>query len=135
MCLPSRSVIARPGRQTHPLRLHFKVTATASSTMGGDSVASKENFKGEVLDPSVFNKNWVRLGAVAVAVVGAARGTGFLPAHVAACVHLLSFSINLGMIFWVSFSLHLPSLLTQGHQANPIFDTSVSHHFPKKDSV
>jgi len=81
--------------------------ATANPVGATDPPAaavSNENFKGEVLDPSVFNKNWVRLGAVAAVVGLAAWGTGYLPLHVAACVHLLSFSINLGMIFWVSCS-------------------------------
>ena len=82
-----------------------RVMATANPAIGAadqSPAASRENFKGEVLDPSVFNKNWVRLGAVALVVGLAARGTGYLPARWAAFTHLLSFSINLGMIFWVS---------------------------------
>ena len=86
--------------------------ATANPAIGAadqSPAASRENFKGEVLDPSVFNKNYVRLGAVALVVGLAARGTGYLPARWAVFTHLLSFSINLGMIFWVS-AIALPRL-------------------------
>ena len=79
--------------------------ATANPAIGAadqSPAASRENFKGEVLDPSVFNKNYARLGAVALVVGLAARGTGYLPARWAVFTHLMSFSINLGMIFWVS---------------------------------
>lgn len=80
--------------------------ATANPAIGATDqspAASRENFKGEVLDPSVFNKNWVRLAAVAGVVGLAARGTGYLPERWAVYTHLMSYSINLGMIFWVTF--------------------------------
>lgn len=87
-----------------------------------------ENFKGDVLDPSVFNKNWVRLAGVGLAVAVTARGTGYLPTQTAAFIHLASFSVNFGMIVWVTFVAGLVMFKNMGRQA---FGRVQSKLFPK----
>jgi hypothetical protein len=53
--------------------------------------------------PSVANKNWARVAAVAATVAAASRGTSYLPATGAAFVHLLAYSTWLGAIVWTTF--------------------------------
>jgi len=51
-----------------------------------------------------------------------------LPQHIAACVHLLSYSINLGMIFWVTFIAGLVMFKNMTRQA---FGKVQAKLFPK----
>ena len=76
---------------------------SAATPVTGQAV--NENFKGEVLDPSVFNKNWVRLAAIGVAIAASARGTEYLSVRTAAFLHLSSFAVVFGMLAWVSTTL------------------------------
>ncbi|KAI7839524.1 hypothetical protein COHA_006707 [Chlorella ohadii] len=74
-----------------------KVNASAASV-------ANEDVQGAMLDkPSVANKNWARVAAVAATVAAASRGTSYLPATGAAFVHLLAYSTWLGAILWVTF--------------------------------
>lgn len=119
---------ATPGfhHASKSLRRAMSVQTKATSSPA-ESLAPSENFKGDVLDPSAFNKNWVgkclhirchiillksagslpmhvsqvRLLAVGAAVALAARSTGYLPVKAASFIHLLAFAANFGMIFWV----------------------------------
>ena len=68
------------------------------------SAAATGDVQGEKLDsPSVANKNWVRVAAIAATVAAAARGTAYLPQAGMAFVHLLAYSTWLGALVWTTF--------------------------------
>jgi hypothetical protein len=79
------------------------VVASAASPAVEGEASVNEDFKGEMLSPSAANKNSIRILGIAAAVLAAARGTGFLSTQGAAFVHLISYSVNLGMITYVTF--------------------------------
>ncbi|KAK9839671.1 hypothetical protein WJX81_004765 [Elliptochloris bilobata] len=56
-----------------------------------------------MLDPSLANKNQVRLLAVAVAVLLTARSMEFWSGQVARSVHLLAYGTWLGSLVWTTF--------------------------------
>lgn len=81
-------------------------TASPTSHKVNASAASlaNEDVQGAMLDkPSVANKNWARVAAVAVTVAVASRGTSYLPATGAAFVHLLAYGTWLGALVWQTF--------------------------------
>ena len=52
-----------------------------------------------------FTYSQVRVALIGLVIAASARGTAFLAPEAAAFVHLISFSINFGMIAWVSSSM------------------------------
>lgn len=86
-----------PQQQT-PSRLpaHTCVKVAAKAT-------TAENFEGKVLEPSVVNKNWVRVAALAAAIAAAARSTSLWHSHAVSFVHLLSVGTFLGTSLWTTF--------------------------------
>ncbi|EIE18790.1 hypothetical protein COCSUDRAFT_60092 [Coccomyxa subellipsoidea C-169] len=64
---------------------------------------SGEELSGPMLEPSAFNKNWVRLAWVSAALVVAARSTEFLPVNVAVFIHLMAWGLWLGSNIWTTF--------------------------------
>lgn len=89
-----------PGR---PLAVQI---ASASSSAGPATELSTQsgNVQGAMLDPSVANKNWVRLLAASAAVLAAARfSPSFLSSKALGFVHLLAFGTYLGTNIWTTF--------------------------------
>ncbi|PRW60938.1 Transmembrane 205 [Chlorella sorokiniana] len=79
-------------------------TASPTSHRVSASATVNDDVQGAMLDkPSVANKNWARVAAVAATVAAASRGTSYLPATGAAFVHLLAYSTWLGAIVWTTF--------------------------------
>lgn len=67
------------------------------------AAAVANDVQGDMLVPSVANKNWVRVLALTAAVAATARGVGYLPAQGVAFVHLLALASWLGSTVWVTF--------------------------------
>jgi len=64
----------------------------------------KSGVQGAMLEPSVANKNWVRLLAVSVAVLAAARfSPAYLSSKALGFVHLIAFGTFLGTNIWTTF--------------------------------
>ncbi|KAA6430083.1 MAG: transmembrane protein [Trebouxia sp. A1-2] len=64
----------------------------------------KRGVQGAMLEPSVANKNWVRLLAVSVAVLAAARfSPAYLSSKALGFVHLIAFGTFLGTNIWTTF--------------------------------
>ncbi|BDA49679.1 probable transmembrane protein 205 at C-terminar half [Coccomyxa sp. Obi] len=67
------------------------------------AAAASEELSGPMLEPSAFNKNWVRLAWVSAALIVAARSTEFLPVKAAGFIHLLAWGVWLGSNVWTTF--------------------------------
>jgi len=64
---------------------------------------SDNDVKGDMLEPSIVNKNPIRGLVIVAALAAAARGTGFLPAQAAATTHLLAWGCLVGINVWTTF--------------------------------
>lgn len=62
-----------------------------------------EDIQGDMLVPSVANRQCVRAAAAAALVAALARSTGALPARAAAFAHVLCYGAWLGTIVWTTF--------------------------------
>lgn len=80
-----------------------RVGRCASSKTAVRAAAVANDVQGDMLVPSVANKNWVRALALTATVAATARGVGFLPAQGVAFVHLLALASWLGSTVWVTF--------------------------------
>lgn len=65
--------------------------------------ATAAEVRGDMLAPSLANKQWVRLAATALVVAGLARSTGFLPVNGVLFVHMLANATWLGSVVWTTF--------------------------------
>ncbi|CAL5220682.1 g2731 [Coccomyxa viridis] len=82
----------------------FKDNGSAG-TAGNGASKPADDVSGAMLEPSAFNKNWVRLAWVSAAVIIAARSTEFVPVKVAALVHVLAWGLWLGSNIWTTFAV------------------------------
>lgn len=62
-----------------------------------------EDVRGEMLAPSLFNNNLVRLAATAAVIVATAKASGHLPAQALSFLHLAAYGTWLGAIIWTTF--------------------------------
>ncbi|KAG2441228.1 hypothetical protein HYH02_010071 [Chlamydomonas schloesseri] len=78
-------------------------TAAAAAPAGAAATAVNEDFKGDMLKPSVVNTPLVRAAAVLGAVGLVAGSTALLPGAVGAFLHVTAYGILLGAQLWNTF--------------------------------
>ncbi|GAB4813111.1 hypothetical protein N2152v2_000157 [Parachlorella kessleri] len=81
-----------------------KVSAAAAAAAdAAGSPATAGEVKGDMLAPSIFNNNLLRLAAMGAAVALAAKSSVLLPAQGLSFVHLLAYGTWLGSVIWTTF--------------------------------
>ena len=78
------------------------VKVSVAADAAGNPVTAGE-VKGDMLAPSIFNNNLLRLAATGAAVALAAKSSVLLPAQGLSFVHLLAYGTWLGSVIWTTF--------------------------------
>lgn len=90
----------RGGKPSYaPVQASSKAVSAATS---GD-VKGSNDIQGDMLEPSLANKTWVRLIALSATVAIAARSTAFLSSSIVGFIHMLTFGTWFGTVAYTSF--------------------------------
>lgn len=93
-----------PWPAMHARRVTTRAAAEAAVTAPTvPSTQTKDDVQGAMLEPSVVNKNWVRVGAVLAGVSAFAGSTAYMPGTLVTYIHLMAFAVFFGTNFWNSF--------------------------------